>query len=386
MKNGPGLHGSPVSRALRGEYVPGIPVAPNPWFRQQEQRKEQREGLRRQQEVQLQAQRKRDRQRQDRQRLERRQHEYVAGGSETDGSVVAPASGEEASWTCSRCQAANRARAAYCRNCGEPPQVPSTPTEGGGAAADAAWHGETHDRAARAQSPRRTRLTASAGARVAEDAAFARKPTRGRWSVSSRAVAFRPSGSVWALAGHLAALGACIALVLLARLTHNYISYGRGFESLWDASRTGGDSSSPLREVDFRNLIALVVVCFGLLTVSLVIFRRTLTGVAVLVALLVIGQLVRFWLGLGPGWDVSHTVGASFGFSLAASFVIALGGGWSVLSGARVKETSAGGTASITRRTLSAPWIRSWCVPGNPSEESRWQLSRIMRSVRQKRR
>jgi hypothetical protein len=70
--------------------------------------------------------------------------------------------------------------------------------------------------------------------------------------------------------------------------------------------------------------MAVVAVCFGLLAVSLVIFRRALTGVAALVALLVIGQLVRFWLGLGPRWSVSHTVGASFWFSVAAAFFIAL--------------------------------------------------------------
>jgi len=327
MKHGPGQHQSPVSRALRGEYVPGVPVGPNPWFRQEEQRKEQLERLRRQQQEQLQAQPKRERQRQDRQRPKPRQDDpYVASGAETDGSVVTPASGEEAQWTCSRCQAENRARAGYCHNCGEPLRVRATRTERVGPAADAAWHGQTHDGyAPREQSPGDTHVFRRIGARGREDAAFPGKPMRGRRSVSSPTEASTSTRSRSALAGQLAALGGCVALVLVVRLTHGYISYGRGFESLWDASRTGGDPSSPLRAVDFRNLIAVVAVCFGVLTVSLVIFRRALTGVAALVALLVIGQLVRFWLGLGPRWNVPHTVGASFWLSLATAFVIAVG-------------------------------------------------------------
>jgi hypothetical protein len=82
-----------------------------------------------------------------------------------------------------------------------------------------------------------------------------------------------------------------------------------------------------LRAVDFRNLIALVALAFVLIACSLGFFRRALTFTATLAAVLVIGQLLRFTLGLGPHWQSSHTVGLSFWLSLAAAVLIALGAG-----------------------------------------------------------
>ncbi len=157
----------------------------------------------------------------------------------------------------------------------------------------------------------------------------ARAPARDRRATAPvrSEPASRPRRKPRVLAGQLAALAACLAVAALARWGHSYIGYGHGTESLWDATRRGGDASSPLRAVDFRNVIALVALAFVLIACSLGLFRRALTFTATLVALLVIGQLLRFALGLGPHWQSSHTVGLSFWLSLGAAVLIALGAG-----------------------------------------------------------
>ena len=127
------------------------------------------------------------------------------------------------------------------------------------------------------------------------------------------------------LAGQLMALVACAATVAFARWGHRYIGYGHGIESLWTAARPGGDSSSPLREVDFQDLLAALGACFGLIALSLVMFRRAMSALATLAALVVVWQSLRIWLGFGPHWNASHAVGPSFWLSTGAAIIIALG-------------------------------------------------------------
>lgn len=122
----------------------------------------------------------------------------------------------------------------------------------------------------------------------------------------------------------IVALVSCLGLAAVLRWGHSYIGYGTGLKSLWDATRTGGDPSSPLRAVDFRNLILLVALAFLLLALSLAVLRRALTTAAAVVAVLIIAQVVRFWLGLGPHWDASHKVGTSLWVSLGLAVLIAV--------------------------------------------------------------
>jgi hypothetical protein len=135
----------------------------------------------------------------------------------------------------------------------------------------------------------------------------------------------RPRRDRGVLVAQLLALAACVAVVALARWPQSFISYGNGLESLWDATRSGGDPTSPLRAVDFRNLVLLVATAFVLIGLSLGVLRRTLSSAATVVAVLVIAQLLRFWRGFGPQWNATHTVGAAYWLALAAAVIIALG-------------------------------------------------------------
>ena len=128
------------------------------------------------------------------------------------------------------------------------------------------------------------------------------------------------------LLGRVAALAGCLVVVGLAYLAHSYVNYGQtGYVSLY---RSAHGYPSPVTGFEFGAYIALVVVTFVLIGLSFVVFRRFLAVVAMLVALLVLGQTVRFWLGyntLRDGTATSHTVGVGYWLSLGAAIVVGLG-------------------------------------------------------------
>jgi serine/threonine-protein kinase len=130
-----------------------------------------------------------------------------------------------------------------------------------------------------------------------------------------------------AIIGQLIAIAGCIAVVLIVRLVHRYIDFGNGMESLWDATRQGGDPSSTHTAVDFRNLIIPVAVAFGLIVLSMFVLRRLMAFLAMLAGLAVIGQILRFRLGLGLGahWQKPHAVGVAYWLSLGAAALIVAG-------------------------------------------------------------
>jgi hypothetical protein len=134
-------------------------------------------------------------------------------------------------------------------------------------------------------------------------------------------------------------LSACGLFLLLVLLVKHYVTYEGEAVSLFTATKSGGDSSSPLFPADFWTVTALVVVILALGVVSFAGARRSMMGLAAILGLLVLAQLtaiagtghsLREVVHINPhGQDHPHAVGAAFWASMilaGAMSVAALAG------------------------------------------------------------
>ena len=296
----PGGPRKPSERARKGQYTPGQRNLRNPWFRQQ----------------------------QDGDKAAAR-HGSDAATSSGKGRLSAQrgegSSRAQSPAMCPSCGADNGLGSTSCRFCGG---ILDGGGEGAAGLVAVEEVADVGERGSGAPSPSAEQLDPPDVTALTEPLASpesrrrpASAPSRAASPAMHREVRAASHAWVW----RVTALLACLVVAALARWGHSYIEYRRGMETLWDATRRGGDASSPLRAVDFRNLLAPAAVALVLLALSSVILKRTLALLGLLAALLVIGQSARLWVGLGPDWNAAHKMGLSFWLSLSAAVVIASG-------------------------------------------------------------
>lgn len=127
-------------------------------------------------------------------------------------------------------------------------------------------------------------------------------------------------------------LAACGLFLLLVLLVKHYVTYEGDAVSLFKATKSGGDSSSPLYPADFWTVTALGVSILALAVVSFAGARRSMMGVAAILGLLLLAQLIaiaatghslREVVNIKPhGDNHAHAVGTAFWASMVLAGVM----------------------------------------------------------------
>lgn len=147
----------------------------------------------------------------------------------------------------------------------------------------------------------------------------------------------RPSRATVA---QLTTLAAGVVLLVALLLFHDFLRYGPGWDTLWRATKHGGDAASPLLPADFYSIMVPAAAAAILAAAGLRISQRALPiaisvlGAVVLAQLLALPALdesLREGLGIGTVYHTPATsVGAGWWLALVAAAVVTLGGGVTV--------------------------------------------------------